>query len=37
MSNTDIQTTNTPNAATLLAFASVQRAARRPQYPAQTA
>lgn len=37
MSNTNIQNTNIPNAATLLAFASVQRAARRPQYPAQTA
>ena len=28
---------NIPNAATLLEFASVQRAARRPQYSAQTA
>ena len=37
MSNTDTQNTNTPNAATLLAFASVQRAARRPRYPTQTA
>ena len=37
MSNTDTQTTNIPNAATLLEFASVRRAARRPQYPAQTA
>lgn len=37
MSNTNTQNTNTPNAATLLAFASVQRTARRPQYPAQTA
>ena len=37
MSNTNTQNTNTPNAATLLAFASVQRAARCPQYSAQTA
>lgn len=31
MSNTDTPNTNLPNAATLLAFASMQRAARRPQ------
>ncbi len=37
MSNTNTQNTNIPNAATLLEFASLQRAARRPQYPAQTA
>lgn len=37
MSNTDTPNTNLPNAATLLAFASVQRTARRSQYPAQTA
>lgn len=37
MSNTDTQNTNIPNAATLLAFANVPRAARRPQYSAQTA
>ena len=37
MSNTNTQNTNLPNAATLLEFASVQRAARRLQYPAQTA
>lgn len=37
MSNTNTQNTNIPNAATLLAFANLQRAARRPQYPAQTA
>ena len=37
MSNTDTQNTNIPNAATLLAFASVQRTARRLRYPAQTA
>ena len=37
MSNTNTPNTNLPNAATLLAFASVQRAARRPRYPAQTA
>ena len=37
MSNTDTQNTNIPNAATLLAFANVPRAAHRPQYPAQTA
>ena len=38
MSNTDTQNTNLPNAATLLAFASVQRAAhnippRQPEKP----
>ena len=38
MSNTDTQNTNIPNAATLLAFASVQRAAsnippRQPEKP----
>ena len=37
MSNTNTQNTNPPNAATLLEFANVPRAARRPQYPAQTA
>ena len=37
MSNNDTQNTSIPNAATLLAFASVQAAARRRQYPAQTA
>lgn len=37
MSNTDTQNTNIPNAATLLAFASLQRTARRPRYSAQTA
>ncbi len=37
MSNTNTPNTNLPNAATLLAFANVPRAARRPQYPAQTA
>ena len=37
MSNTDTPNTNIPNAATLLAFASLQRTARRSQYPAQTA
>lgn len=37
MSNTNTQNTNIPNAATLLEFASVQQAARHPQYPAQTA
>lgn len=37
MSDTNTQNTGIPNAATLLAFASVRRAARRPQYPAQTA
>ena len=37
MSNTNTQNTNLPNAATLLAFASVQRAARRPRYSDQTA
>lgn len=37
MSNTDTQNTNLPNAATLLAFASLQRAARLPQYSTQTA
>ena len=37
MSNTNTQNTGIPNAATLLAFASVQRAARHLQYSAQTA
>ena len=37
MSNTDTQNTGIPDAATLLEFANLQRAARRPQYPAQTA
>ncbi len=37
MSNTDTPSTNIPNAATLLAFANLQAAARRPRYPAQTA
>ena len=37
MSNNDTQNTSIPNAATLLEFASVQRVARRLQYPAQTA
>lgn len=37
MSNNDTQNTSIPNAATLLAFASLQRTARRSQYPAQTA
>lgn len=37
MSSTNTQNTNLPNAATLLAFANVPRAARCPQYPAQTA
>ena len=37
MSNNDTQNTSIPNAATLLAFASVQRAARRPRYSTQTA
>lgn len=33
MSKTNIQNTNLPNAAILLEFASVQRAARRPDIP----
>ncbi len=37
MSNTDTQNTNIPNAATLLAFANLQRAARHPQHSAKTA
>ncbi len=37
MSNTDTPNTNIPNAATLLEFANLQVAARRPRYPAQTA
>ena len=37
MSNTNTQNTNIPNAATLLEFASLQRAALHSQYSAQTA